>query len=105
MDIGMSGTHSAWFGMMTLLGREWRRKGENERELRLLEGGRESCELKDGELGVWGRELEPSSSYNTQTHKQIFLQGHYEKGDDRIRKIEYRLDERHSMFLIDIVPK
>lgn len=41
---------------MTLAGREKRWNGEKEREVRLLEGGRESCELIDMELGVWGRE-------------------------------------------------
>lgn len=50
---------------MTLAGREKRWNGENERELRVLEGGRESCEPTDTELGVWGRE-QSSSSYKAE---------------------------------------
>jgi hypothetical protein len=51
------------------------------------------------ELGVWGREWKPSSSYKA---KNISI--HYyralREGGDEIRKIQYRLDDR----LVDIVP-
>jgi hypothetical protein len=93
---------SAWSGTMTLVGREKRWNGEKERELRVLEGGRESCELIDIELGVWGRES-PSSSYKAQ-NISIHSYRALRESDDKIRKIQYRLDDRIAMFLVDIVP-